>query len=128
MLLLKLQQSRLSFLVGVLFQVTFNTFPFAVKQAKFFLHSQDSDCLVVAQSDLVEDCFMTMNLINVHYWLTQEDLNLIVINYKDIRFYSLNVIKGKAGGTLPCTLTFICILPTSYLVVKLKKKKIISIR
>lgn len=61
---------------------------------------------------------MTMNLIT-RYLLKWEDLNLLVIHYKHIRIYYLNVITGKAGGTLPCTLTFICILPISYLV-KLK--------
>ena len=105
----------------MLFQVTFkNTFPFEAKQDKFFLHSQDSDCLVVTQSDPVEACFTTMDLIDVHHLPKQEDLKLLVIHYKHIRIHSFNVIKGKAGGTLPCMLIFICILPTSYLV-KLKK-------
>lgn len=50
-------------LISMLFQVMFkNAFPFASKQAKSFLHSRDSDCLVFTQSDLVEDCFMTVSL------------------------------------------------------------------
>lgn len=67
---------------------------------------------------------MTMNLINIRY--KQEDLNLTILHYKHIRIYSLNVIKAKAGGTLPCTLIFICTLSTSYLVVKLKRNVVLD--
>lgn len=55
---MKLQQSHPSFVISVLFQVRFkNTFPFAAKQAKFFLYSQDSHYLVMTQNDLVEDFY-----------------------------------------------------------------------
>lgn len=81
---------------------------------------------MVTQSDLIEDTLMTINLVSIHYLLKQEYLNLIVIRYKLIRIYSLNIVKSKVGGTLPCTLVFICILPTRYLVIKLKKNSVLD--